>query len=72
MRMLLARVGGRVDQLQQKEQQQEKGKGKGKRKRNQAGDDGQDGQSEDENRMVIDSGGVLDERKKLDELLKGF
>ncbi|KAM7191455.1 Kinetochore complex Fta4 of Sim4 subunit, or CENP-50 domain containing protein [Naviculisporaceae sp. PSN 640] len=72
MRMLLARVGGRVDQLQQKGQhQQEKGKGKGKRKRNEAGDQSQaGGQSEDESRMTIDSG--LDERKKLDDLLKGF
>lgn len=75
MRMLLARVGGRVDQLQQQQQQQQPNQGKGKRKRTQDNDSGGGGPSEEEdenNRMVIDSAFFGNEGRKLDHLLNSL
>lgn len=67
MRMLLVRVGGRVDQLQQ---QKEKGKGKGSQRRGKRAR-----QEEGEDERMVDVGGLdagLDERRKVDDLLQGL
>lgn len=68
MRMLLVRVGGRVDQLQQ---QNEKGKGKqrrGKRVRQEDEGDGDDARMTD----AVNLDSRIDERKKFDDLLQRF
>lgn len=61
MRVLLARVGGRVEKLDkeraEKEKEKEREKGSGRRKRAREGEDGE---------------GPSDERKKVDRLLESF
>ena len=67
MRMLLVRVGGRVDQLQQ---QKEKGKGKGSQRRVKRARE-----EEVEDERMVDVGGLdagLDEGRKVDDLLQGL